>query len=171
MIALIPPKTSAERRFLDFLEGQRGTLYKVAYVYCRDAEERRDLLQDMVVQLWRSFDGFDGRSAPSTWTWRVAVNVAISHRRRHGRRIKDALPLDLAFDVADESFASDSDASKRLRALVETLDEMNRALILLHFEGFDHAEIAGLLGTTAGAVATRFNRIKTKLREQLANEE
>ena len=171
MIALIPPKTSAERRFLDFLEGPRGTLDKVAYIYCRDAEERRDQLQDMVVQLWRSFEGFDGRAAPATWTWRVAVNVAISHRRRHGRRIKDALPLDLAFDVADESFASDSDASKRLRALVETLDEMNRALILLHFEGFDHAEIAGLLGTTAGAVATRFNRIKTKLREQLANEE
>lgn len=162
-------ETSDERRFLAFLEGQSRTLYKVAYIYCRDAEERRDLMQEMAIQLWRAFPSFDARAAPATWTYRVAMNVAISHRRREGRRLRETLPLDFAFDVADETFAPDTEQARQLRALIDTLDELSRALVLFYLEGFDHAEIAALLGTTASNVSTRLNRIKTKL-QSLAKE-
>ena len=165
------PETGDEKRFLAFLEGQQRTLYKVAYIYCRDPEERRDLMQEMAIQLWRSFGRFDGRSAGSTWTYRVALNVAISHRRREGRRIRDALPLDFAFDVADQTFGSDDEQARQLRALIDNLDEMNRALVLFYLEGFDHSEIADLLGITPSNVATRLNRIKAKLQGQLSPKE
>jgi RNA polymerase sigma-70 factor (ECF subfamily) len=158
-----------EARFLAFLSGQQRTLYKVAYIYSRDSEERRDLMQDMAIQLWRAFERFDGRAAPSTWTWRVAVNVAISHRRREGRRLRDELPLDFAMDVADGAFDSESAQSRELRALIDTLDELSRAVVLLHLEGFEHAEIGGMLGATPGAIATRLNRIKTRLQNQHAH--
>lgn len=157
-----------ESRFLAFLAGQQRTLYKVAYIYCADQEERRDLIQEMAAQLWRAFPSFDGRAAPATWTYRVATNVAISYRRRARRRLRETAPLDLALDVADETFAPDTEHARRLRALIETLDEINRALVLFYLEGFDHAEIAALLGTSPSNVGTRLNRIKAKLQAELA---
>lgn len=172
----IPAKTTAatqvahERRFLAFLADQQRTLYKVAYIYCRDPEERRDLMQEMAIQLWRAFESFDQRAAPSTWAYRVATNVAISHRRREGRRLRETMPIDLAFDIADEAFASESAYTRRLRALIDTLDEMNRALVLFYLEGFDHAEIAALLGTSASNISTRLNRIKAKLQTELSKD-
>ena len=112
----------------------------------------------------------DGRAAPTTWTYRVATNIAISHRRREGRRIRDVLPLDFAFEVADAAFEADTSQSRQLRALIDSLDDMNRALMLFYLEGFDHAEIADLLGTSVSNVSTRLNRIKAKLQIQLGKE-
>lgn len=160
------PQAGDEKRFLAFLESQQRTLYKVAYIYCRDPEERRDLVQEMAVQLWRSFNQFDERAAVSTWTYRVATNVAISHRRREGRRIRDTLPLDFAFDIADDAFDADTEQSRQLRTLIDGLDEMSRALVLFYLEGFDHAEIADLLGATVSTIGTRLNRIKARLKSR-----
>jgi RNA polymerase sigma-70 factor (ECF subfamily) len=160
------PQAGDEQRFLAFLESQQRTLYKVAYVYCRDPEERRDLVQEMAVQLWRSFDTFHARASETTWTYRVAMNVAISHRRHEGRRIRAALPIDFAFDVADQTFETDTEQSRQLRTLIDSLDELSRALVLLYLEGFDHSKIAELLGTTASNVGTRLNRIKAKLQSK-----
>ncbi|MBL8530124.1 MAG: RNA polymerase sigma factor [Hyphomonadaceae bacterium] len=172
MTALAPPATapdagrSEEQRFLAFLESQQRILYKIAYIYCRDAEERRDLMQEMAIHLWRAYPSFEGRSAPTTWTYRVAVNVAISYRRGQGRRLRETLPLDFATDVADQAFAPPNEQTQRLHALIETLDEMSRALVLLYLEGFDHGEIAALLGISASNVSTRLNRIKAKLQAE-----
>jgi RNA polymerase sigma-70 factor (ECF subfamily) len=159
-----PKPTSATSRFAALLESQKGTLYKVAYVYCRDPEDRRDLVQEMAFQLWRAFDRFDGRSSVATWTWRVATNVAISFHRREGRRIRDTLPIELGLEVAD--FDSDDRGSRVLRALIDDLDELSRALMLLYFEGYDHAEIAEILGTTPSNIGTRLARIRTRLKTQ-----
>jgi RNA polymerase sigma-70 factor (ECF subfamily) len=74
--------------------------------------------------------------------------------------------LDFAFDVADETFDADAEPSRQLRALIDGLDEMSRALVLFYLEGFDHSEIADMLGTTSGNVATRLNRIKAKLQSR-----
>lgn len=162
------PETADAQHFAALLQAHQRLLYKVAYVYCRDPEERRDLLQDMAIQLWRALPSYDGRAALSTWVYRIAANVAISHRRHQGRRIRDALPLDFAFDVADTAFAPDTEESRQLRALIDGLDEINRALMLFYLEGFDHSEIAEMLGTSASNVGTRLNRIKAKLQSQLA---
>jgi RNA polymerase sigma factor (sigma-70 family) len=160
---------SAEAGFRALLENQKRTLYKVAYVYCRDIEERRDLIQEMAIQLWRSWGRFDGRASASTWTYRVAMNVAISHRRREGRRLRADAPLEIGLNIADanSAFGPEDDRSRVLHALIDGLDEMNRGLVLLYLDGFDHAEIADMLGTTAGNVGTRLSRVKLKLQSQL----
>jgi len=99
----------------------------------------------------------------------VAMNVAISHRRGEGRRIRDMAPLDVAVELADAGgiFGVDDDRSKVLHTLIAGLDEMNRALVLLYLDGFDHAEIAAMIGTTTGNVGTRLGRIKLKLQSQI----
>jgi len=156
-------------RFASLLEQQKRTLYKVAYIYCRDPEERQDLIQEMVFQLWRAFRRFGGRSGVATWTYRVALNVAISWRRRDGRRIRDTAPLEIVLNVAeaDQAFDADSEKSQVLRALIDGLDEFSRSLVLLYLEGLDHAEIAGILGTSASNVGTRLGRIRHKLKAQI----
>jgi RNA polymerase sigma-70 factor (ECF subfamily) len=156
-------------RFVSLLERQKRTLYKVAYIYCRDPEERRDLIQEMVFQLWRAFPGFGGRSGVATWTYRVALNVAISWRRRDRRRIRDTAPLEIVLNMAeaDQAFDADIDKSKVLRALIDGLDAFSRSLVLLYLEGLDHAEIAAILGTSASNVGTRLGRIRQKLKAQI----
>lgn len=159
MDASLPPQT----RFAALIETHRAILYKVAYIYARDPEERRDLIQDMAIELWRAFGGFSGQSKISTWVYRVAMNVAISHRRREGRRLRETLPLDLGLEVADRAFDADDAQTRLLHALIDGLDEMSRALVLLYLEGFSQAEIAETLGTSPSNVSTRLNRIKARL--------
>lgn len=156
--------TPAAPSFAALLERQKSVLYKVAYIYCRDPEDRRDLIQEMAFQLWRAFDRFDGRASLATWTWRVATNVAISFRRREGRRVRSTLPIELALDVADDAF--EDRGGRILRALIDDLDELNRALAMLYLEGYDHGEIAEILGTTPSNVGTRLSRIRNKLKTQ-----
>src|SRR4051812_16300842 len=86
-------------RFLALLGQHKGILHKLAYVYCRAPDERRDLIQEMVLQLWRSFGRYDERFKFSTWMYRVAMNVAISFVRGQPRH--QLVPLD-GLELADE---------------------------------------------------------------------
>ena len=158
--------TPEHDRFLALLGSHKKILYKVAYTYCKASEDRRDLMQDMVVQLWKSFGGYDGRVRFSTWMYKVAMNVAISFWRSEGRRIRDTLPLeDFGLDIgaADQVFEEAGDNMRVLHHLVGELDEMSRALILLFLDGFSHEEIAATLGISATNVATRVGRLKLQL--------
>ena len=144
-------------------------LYKVAYAYCKSSEDRRDLVQEMIIQLWKSFPGFDQRVQFSTWMYRVAMNVAISFYRSEGRRIRDTVPLDdieLDIGMTDAVFEDDGDNMRILRTLIEGMNEMDRALIVLFLDGFSHEEIAQTMGISVSNVATRISRIKQKLQSE-----
>lgn len=157
---------SSQSAFIDALEPHRGILYKVANAYCARREDRGDLIQEIVVELWRAWPRFDGRATFSTWMHQIAMNVAISCYRGESRRIRDALPInefgmDLA--AADQAMAAQSDDLLALHHLIGQLDAINRALILLYLEGYGQEEIASMIGITSSNVATRIGRIKHKL--------
>lgn len=82
-----------KERFLSLIEMHKGIIYKVANAYCRDVEDRKDLVQEIVIQLWRSFDKYDAQYKWSTWMYRIALNVAISFLRKEKRRKDAALSL------------------------------------------------------------------------------
>jgi RNA polymerase sigma-70 factor (ECF subfamily) len=158
-------------RFLALFQAHRAILYKVAFGYCRCREDRVDLVQEMAIQLWRSFGRYDRRVKFSTWAYRVAMNVAISHFRVEKRRIRDTLPFDdLAYDVAaDDPLAGDAgDNMQILGRLIDGLDGLNRALILLYLEGHTSEEIAEIVGISPGNVTTRMNRVKNELQRRFA---
>ena len=169
-LASSPPMSpTLTSEFLARLENHKRILFKVAYLYCRDREERQDLVQEMLIQCWRSYARFDERVQFSTWMYRVAVNVAISHFRREGTRIRDTVPLEeygLNIAAADALFDDDGDNMRTLRQLINGLDELNRALILLYLEGFNSEEIAAIVGITASNVSTRINRLKSRLQTE-----
>jgi RNA polymerase sigma factor (sigma-70 family) len=160
-----------QERFVALLEEHRKILYKVAASYCRNPADREDLAQEMVVQLWRSFDRYDERQRFSTWMYRVALNVAISFYRSESRRSQAMVPaagpvLEIAAGAAD-SAALDDDL-RQLRQAIEQLDELDRALVILHLDGNRHDAIAEVLGISETNVGTRLGRIKQKLRRGLA---
>ena len=165
------PSTPAHltEAFVAHLEKHQRILFKVAYMYCRDRDDRQDLVQEMLIQVWRSYARFDERVQFSTWMYRIAVNVAITHYRSERRRIRDTVPLEeygLDVAAADALLDDEGDNMRALRQMINGLDELNRALILLFLEGFSSEEIAEVVGISASNVSTRINRLKTKLQAE-----
>ncbi|MBV8519654.1 MAG: RNA polymerase sigma factor [Acidobacteria bacterium] len=160
-----------DERFVTLLERHKRILYKVASAYCANAEDRRDLAQEIVVQLWRSFPRYDERFKFSTWMYRIAMNVAISSLRGSSRGARQTVPLDdvelIDFAAADRLMGEAGDGVRVLQRLVAKLDELSRALLVLYIEGYSHAESAEILGITATNAATRINRVKNKLKEEM----
>lgn len=165
-------KTTENDRFVTLLEAHKRILYKVASMYCANAEDRRDLVQEMVVQLWRSFPRYDDQFKFSTWMYRIALNVAISFLRSEGRRGRETVALEqidiIDYAAADRVMGEAGDDVRELRRLVAQLDEMSRVLVVLYLEGYSHAEIAEILGISVTNVGTRIGRIKNRLQEELS---
>ena len=159
-----------ESEFLARIERHAGIVRKVAMSYSRNAADRRDLEQEIVAQLWKSYAGFDGQRPFATWMYRVALNVAISIARSQRWHEPEAASLD---DHLVETLADDADGAERehgireLRDFISGLDELNRALILLYLDEHSYREIADILGITETNVATKIGRVKQQLRERM----
>ena len=159
-----------QQRFEALWHEHRGIVLKVAGVYARGAEERLDLAQEIGAQLWRSFAGYDERRAKfSTWLYRIALNVAISHLRRTGGDAGRFEPLDETHldTIPGQPVAEPDERLAALYAFIGELDALNRALILLYLEDRSYAEIADVLGISTSNVATKINRIKHGLRSRM----
>ena len=141
---------------------------RLARAYEFDADERRDLVQDIHVALWRSFRSFDGRCSVGTWTWRVAHNVAVSHALRRKRlrpeRLASLEELSEAPGGGDpEADAGQRQVLDRLTALIQTLKPPDRQVMMLYLEDLPAAEIAEVTGLSSGAVGVKIHRLKALL--------
>jgi len=175
VIATAPPMDDARQRFADLLDAHRGIVFKVAHTYCRHPDDRQDLVQEIAAQLWRAWPDYDPQRPFSTWMYRIALNVAISHVRSVVQRAPH-LPLDepLAshpeLSIDDGSVAREQDA--RIAALYAVIDRqapLDRALLLLWLDERSQREIAEVLGLSESNVSTKLNRLKQRIREQLAD--
>jgi RNA polymerase sigma-70 factor (ECF subfamily) len=156
------------RRCDALLHEHRRILFKVAAVYASNAEDRRDLAQDIALQTWRSFDRYDAARPFSTWLYRIALNVGLSHARRErekpamvGVDLLDALGGGTPIHEPDERLAL-------LAHAIEGLAPLERALALLYLDELPYVEIAAVLGLSETNVGTRIARLKQRLRRQLA---
>lgn len=150
------------------LDEHKKIVYKISNSYCANRDDRDDLAQEIVVQLWRSFGSFDERHRFSTWMYRVALNVAISFYRRESARAQRLVP-------AGESLLETNDAEQHepedlilLNQFIENLDPLNKALILLYLDGHTYREIADILGITETNVATKISRLKTTMKQHFS---
>ena len=155
--------TKIKEEFLELLEKNKKLLLKIANVYGKNNEEIKDLVQEITLQLWKSFPDYNPEFAVSTWMYRIALNVSISFYRKEKSRKKlhqnfeqQAHIFYLEEQIFDERF-------KQLYQLIEQLKAFEKALIVLYLEGKKNTEIAEILGISATNVSTILNRIKTKL--------
>lgn len=149
------------------LREHRGILFKLAYAYGWGAEDREDLAQEICLQLWHAWPRYDSRRRFSTWMYRVALNTAISHARARKARGR-SVPLDEASVVAARGFEPPPAAAQDLWAVLQSLEELDRALVVLYLEGRSYREIGEVLGISESNVGTKLNRLKTRLRRELA---
>lgn len=168
-------KADRSELFVSLVQTHKGILYKVAGLYCKNEQDRKDLVQEIIVQLWRSFDRYDEQYRHSTWIYRIALNVAISFYRKESSRKKIAGPLTegiIHFSGNDAAEEKDSDLGM-LQEVIAGLKELDKALMLLYLEEKSHKEIARIMGISETNVATKINRIKQVLKQkitQLKNE-
>lgn len=157
-------------RFVALLDGHAAILRKVSATYAYHAADRRDLIQEMTLQLWKAYPSYDPARPFSTWMYRIALNVAISFLRGAGNPKRQALSLDeLGIDPVDATSQDEPDPRvAQLRRFIDQLDPLNRALLLLYLDERSHRDIAEVLGISESNVGTKINRLKQRVREDLA---
>jgi RNA polymerase sigma-70 factor (ECF subfamily) len=159
----------------DDLYGEAAETYgppleRLARAYEADPEARRDLLQDIHLQLWRSFAHFDQRCSLRTWVYRVAHNVATRHVVRQ-RRIRKTLVSIEEVEIENmpttdrsEIAASQNQALDRISLLIQRLKPIDRQIIVSYLEGLDANSTAEITGLSAANVAMKVHRIKNVLK-------
>jgi len=154
--------------FLSIIQANKGIIYKVANMYCNNVEDRQDLFQEIVIQLWKSLDNFDDRFKHSTWIYRISLNVAISFYRKENNRKKIANSLaDGIIHLPEDDLYENTETDLNiLQQMISQLKDLDKALILLYLEEKSHKEIAQIIGISESNVATKINRIKNNFKEK-----
>ena len=151
-----------EKKFAQMVGEHKSTIYTVCYMFSQDADEVSDLFQEVLINLWKGFEGFEHRSDIKTWIYRVALNTCISIDRKKRRSASMPLTLDInLFEDRDE----DSRQVDMLHKRISKLQPFDRAIVLLWLEDLSYEEIGQIVGITAKNVSVRLFRI----REQLKN--
>jgi len=132
--------------FLSCIESNKGIIYKVANSYCKDDADREDLLQEIILQLWKAFPSFKPDYKLSTWMYRIALNVAISSYRKASKRSKILQPLCETAIYLDDDTSEVNDNRDMLQVLIRELKEVDRALIFLYLNGYFYPDIRQILG-------------------------
>ena len=153
--------------FLELVGENQGIIHKVCNMYCNSEEDRRDLFQEILLQLWKGYKAFQGASKPTTWMYRVALNTAISSLRKTSRRPVSAeiSPRELELPGQPER---DPETEEKLRFIYKaiwTLSDVEKAIVMLYLDEYSYDEIAGMMGITRNHVGVKLNRIKNKLKE------
>lgn len=155
-------------KFLRVLQTHKGIIYKVANAYCKDAENRNDLVQEIMIQLWKSFDNYNEQFRYSTWIYQIALNVAISFYRKESRRQEMANPInDAILNFTDTAISDETEENiSILHQFIAELKELDKALMLLYLEEKSYKEIAEIIGISETNVATKLGRIKASIKQK-----
>ena len=156
-------------KFISVIRENQNLIFKICYSYCTNPENRKDLQQEILIQLWRSFSKFDGRVKISTWIYKVALNTAIFYYRSDSKHTSKRVPLDASIIALSSSNSELDENVVMLYKFIERLHDLDKALILLYLDDHKHKDIAEILGLSETNVATKISRIKKTLREQFSN--
>lgn len=155
--------------FQEIIEQHKGILFKVARTYCLNEDDRQDLLQEIMIQIWQSIHKYNDQHKISTWLYRISLNVAISFYRKNAIRagkytvLKEQMP-----EIQTEDKTENERQLNLLEQFISELKEIDKALMILYLEDKSHAEIAGILGMSVSNAGTKIGRIKDKLKTRFS---
>lgn len=156
--------------FLNTIKENEGIIYRLVRIYAEQYDDQQDLYQEIIYQLCKSFNTFQGKSKISTWIYRVALNTSLAHinlRKKHSGKVSIH---DNGLQIEDKIDTQMEDKITEMYQQIRRLNEIDRAIIFLSLEGKDYEEIAAISGFTVSNVGTRLNRIKQKLKNSLVKE-
>ncbi len=155
-------------RFLELVEQNQDIIHKICGLYAANTDERKDLSQEIVCQLWKSYKSFRGDSKFTTWMYKVALNTALLNLRRYRCRVHTESLKEHHADIP--AGIDDQEKHGRISRLYEAINQLpkfERAIVLLYLEQFSYKEIAEVTGISEANVSVRLVRIKKKLKELL----
>lgn len=148
--------------FIQIIREHERLIYKVCSLYATGDEDKSDLYQEIILQVWRAYPQFRGQAKVSTWLYRIALNTAISLNRQ--KRVKQHYEESILLNFPDP-MGGDEEQYKLLYKAISQLPELERALVLLYLEDRSHAEIAEIMGISVSNVGTKLSRIKDKMKK------
>ncbi|GGH75684.1 RNA polymerase sigma-70 factor (ECF subfamily) [Filimonas zeae] len=152
-----------QSQFLQLVNEHQGIIHKICRLYRNSREDREDLFQEIVFQLWKSAPGFGGRAQFSTWLYRVALSTALAGYR------KKAIPV-IYMEALPEQQADNTPRDEQQQQLWQALTKLpdaDKAIIALYLENLSYQEIADILGITHSNVGVKLNRAKSRLQQLL----
>lgn len=156
-----------KEQFMDMLEQHIGIILKISGAYAYTQEDRKDLMQDIILELWKSLKRYNGSCKMSTWIYRISLNISMNYKRKQN----NTFVIASLSDFKEKEIASWIDKQNDLSELeilyscINELSEINKAIILLYLDGNSHEEISDITGITKTNVETRISRIKSELRK------
>ncbi len=160
-----------EEEFVKVISENQGIIHKVCSVYCDSEEDRRDLFQEILVQLWKSYPSFREESKFTTWMYRVALNTAITSFKKIKRQPAQKA-LEIEAEQIDEEYNAETEEQIALmNKAISQLSGIEKSIILLFLENKKYEEIAEITGITQNYVRVKMNRIKHKLKKYMDIEE
>lgn len=157
--------SSREKEFAKLISDNQGLIIKISRLYTNTLEDEEDLFQEIVLQLWRSYDSFKGESKISTWMYRVALNTAITLFRKKTKSPQ----TDELLDFHHKDFVEENEEKQQqislLYKVVKMLPKVERAIVMMYLDDLPYREIAGNLGISEVNARVKMNRLKKKLKE------
>ena len=152
-----------EKEFAQVVREQKSTIYTVCYMFSKDNDEVNDLFQEILINLWKGFDSFEGRSDIRTWVYRVALNTCITIDRKKKRRRDKEAKVEMDINLYEENDA-DTKQVKKLYERINKLGVFDRAIVLLWLEGMPYDEIGQIVGISSKNVSVKLVRIREELK-------
>lgn len=154
--------SEAEKEFEDAIAENGGIIAKVCYYFSSDAEEFKDLRQEVLYNIWRGWGRFRKDSKVSTWIYRISFNTCVSFQRKE-KHHKSAISIDSLLDYPVEEEISKLEKYNKMHEMIARLSYEERAIILLWLDENSYDEIADIMGLNRNTVAVKIMRIKEKL--------
>lgn len=161
-------KTELEKKFLEQLQENQNIIHKVCRIYTTDPDSHKDLFQEISIQLWKAYPQFRGDSKFTTWAYRVGLNTAITLYRKKAKKI-DTQSYDGSYHYIEnmEYNYEEEEQLKLLYQAIHSLNDIEKALVLLYLEDKDYEEISETLGISEVNARVKMNRVKSKLKKLL----
>ena len=155
-----------EKTFLNALEQNQQKLLRICSVYAKDADDTKDLFQEVLVQIWRSMQTFESKSSIGTWMFRITLNVCLRFRSKENKKQKQFIQMDsitIAKFIPTKEDYGEQEKLAHLKSCIKKLNEADKAVITLYLEEVRYKEISEILGLSENNVAVKVKRIKKKL--------
>lgn len=165
-------KNKLQAEFIEKITLNQRIIHKICNIYAFGREDREDLKQEIILQLWKSYLGFHGKSKFSTWMYRIALNTAITNVRKSKKHpIFEALSYSEQNIPAKENIDYLNDEMNSLFKAIAKLNDVEKAIVILYLEEKKYKEIGEIIGISEKNVSVKLVRIKKKLKKLMKSKD
>ncbi|WP_316851680.1 RNA polymerase sigma factor [Pedobacter agri] len=141
-------------------------VYKICRLYGNSDEDRQDLFQEIIIQLWKAYPKYRGDAQFGTWLYRIGLNVAITQYRKQKNKIYATDIETLNIELPEANINTEVEENfQKMYAAIEKLNDIEKAIVMLYLEDKSYDEMEDILGISNGTLRVKMNRIKEKLRQ------